>query len=101
MWQKSTNYVNSTGAAVVWATAGSTTNTFTANALTVDTWYRALVTNEACKDFTDPVKITVNKSAKAGAVTSAASVCTGGDIVFTSAAYTGISIQWEVSTTST
>jgi uncharacterized protein YjiK/2',3'-cyclic-nucleotide 2'-phosphodiesterase (5'-nucleotidase family) len=100
LWQKSTNYVNSTNASPVWATAGSTTNTFTASALTLDTWYRAQVTNGACKDFTVPVKIAVSPSAKTGVITSAASVCTGGDITFTSAAYTGTSIQWEVSTTS-
>lgn len=100
LWQKSTNYVNSTNASPVWATAGSATNTFTASALTLDTWYRAQVTNGACKDFTVPVKIAVSPSAKAGVITSDASVCTGGDITFTSAAYTGTSIQWEVSTTS-
>ena len=97
LWQKSINY---TSATPIWASAGSITNTFTANALTVDTWYRALVTNGACKDVTLPVKITVTKPAKAGIITSAKSVCTGGDIMFTSAAYTGTSIQWEVSTIS-
>ena len=100
LWQKSTNLVNSTNATPVWAAAGSTTNTLTASALTVNTWYRAQVANGACKDFTVPVKITVSPSAKAGIVTSATSVCTGGNITFTSAAYTGTSIQWEVSTTS-
>jgi len=100
LWQKSTNYVNSTNASPVWASAGSTTNTFTASALTLDTWYRAQVTNGACKDFTVPVKIAVSPSAKAGVITSDATVCTGGDITFTSAAYTGTLIQWEVSTTS-
>jgi len=100
LWQKSTNLVNSTNATPVWSAAGSTTNNLTASALTVNTWYRAQVTNGACKDFTVPVKITVSPSAKAGVITSAASVCTGGDIIFTSAAYTGTSIQWEVSTTS-
>jgi hypothetical protein len=100
LWQKSTNLVNSTNATPVWSAAGSTTNNLTASALTINTWYRAQVTNGACKDFTVPVKITVSPSAKAGVITSAASVCTGGDIIFTSAAYTGTSIQWEVSTTS-
>jgi hypothetical protein len=98
LWQKSTNYTTATP---TWAAAGSTTNTLTASALTADTWFRALVTNGACKDFTLPVKITVSKSAKAGVTTSAASVCSGGDITFTSAAYTGTSIKWQVSTTST
>ena len=107
LWQKSTNYVNSTGATVLWSAAGSTTTTFTANALAADTWYRAKVTNGACVDYTTPVKITVSKTAKAGVTTVTTngvvttSVCTGGDITFTSAVYTGTSIQWEVSTTST
>jgi len=107
LWQKSTNYVNSTGATVLWAAAGSTTTTFTASALAADTWYRAKVTNGACVDYTTPVKITVSKTAKAGVTTVTTngvvttSVCIGGDITFTSAAYTGTAIQWEVSTTST
>jgi hypothetical protein len=100
LWQKSTNLVNSTNTTPVWASAVSTTNTLTASALAVTTWYRAQVTNGACKDFTEPVKITVSLSAKVGVITSAASVCTGGNIRFTSAAYIGTSIQWEVSTTS-
>ena len=97
LWQKSVNY---TAATPTWAAAGSTTNTLTASALTVDTWYRALVTNGACKDYTLPVKISVSAAAKAGVVSSDLSVCTGGNITFTSAAYTGNSIKWQVSTTS-
>ena len=106
VWQKSTNYVNTTNAAPVWASAGSATNSIIANALTADAWYRVQVTNGACVAYTDPVKITVTKSAVAGVVTAttngivSASVCTGGDITFTSAAYVGSSIKWEVSTTS-
>jgi len=98
LWQKSTNYVSSTNATPVWASAGSTTNTLTASALTVNTWYRAQVTNGACKDFTVPVKITVSPSAIAGVITSVASVCTGGTIAFTSAAIVGDAIQWEYTT---
>ena len=100
LWQKSTNYENATGATPVWTSAGSTTNTFTASALTVDTWYRVLVSNSACSVVSTPVKITVTKTAIAGSITSASSVCRGGDITFTSSAYTGTSIQWEVSSTS-
>ena len=100
LWQKSVNYNSSSPGIATWASAVSTTNTLTASALAVNTWYRAQVTNGACKDFTDPVKITVSPSAKVGVITSAASVCIGGNIRFTSAAYTGTSIQWEVSTTS-
>jgi len=103
VWQKSTN-LNT--ASPTWSAAGSTRNSFIANALTVDTWYRALVTNGACSVGTAVTKITVDKTAKAGvtAVTTngiaTTSVCTGGAITFTSAVYTGTSIQWEVSTTS-
>lgn len=106
VWQKSTNYVNTTNAAPVWASAGSTTNSIIANALTADAWYRVQVTIGACVAYTNPVKITVTKSAVAGVVTATTngivttSVCTGGDITFTSAAYVGSSIKWEVSTTS-
>jgi hypothetical protein len=104
VWQKSTNYNASTP---IWSAAGSTTSTLNTTNLTVDTWYRAQVTSGACKVFTDVIKITVSKVAIAGVTTATSngiattSVCNGGDITFTSAAYTGTSIQWEVSTTST
>jgi uncharacterized protein YjiK len=103
VWQKSTNYNTTTP---TWTAAGSTTSPLNIANLTVDTWYRAQVTNGACKVFTDAVKITVNKVARAGVTTATTNgvvttnVCTGGDITFTSAAYTGSAIQWEVSTTS-
>jgi hypothetical protein len=105
VWQKSINY---TATVPTWAAvAGATTSTLTVVNLTVDTWYRALVTSGACKATTDVTKITVSKVAKAGVVTATtngavtATVCSAGDITFTSAAYTGTSLQWEVSTTST
>ena len=104
VWQKSINY---TAAVPTWAAvAGATTSTLTVVNLTVDTWYRALVTSGACKATTDVTKITVSKVAKAGVVTATtngavtAFVCSGGDITFTSAAYVGTSLQWEVSTIS-
>ncbi|MFN3969124.1 T9SS type A sorting domain-containing protein [Flavobacterium sp.] len=104
-WQKSTNY---TTASPTWSTVttGVVGNQLTVTNLTVDTWYRVLVSNGACQATSAVVKITVSKVAKAGAVTAtsnsvvSANVCTGGDITFTSAAYTGTSNQWEVSTTS-
>ena len=97
-WQKCINY---TGATPTWtAIAGATSSSYIASALAVDTWYRALVTNGACSGYSNVVKITVTKAAKAGATTCAATVCLGGDISFTSAAYTGGTIQWQVSTTS-
>jgi hypothetical protein len=107
LWQKSINYVNTTGATPTWSavTTGIAGNQLTATNLTADTWYRALVTNGACSATTAVTKIMVNKAAKAG-VTAATtngvvttSICTGGTITFTSAPYTGTSIQWEVSTT--
>ena len=97
-WQKCINY---TAATPTWtAIAGATSSSYIASALAVDTWYRALVTNGACSGYSNVVKITVTKAAKAGATTCAATVCLGGDINFTSAAYTGDTIQWQVSTTS-
>ena len=97
-WQKCINYTATTP---TWtAISGATSSSYTASALAVDTWYRALVTNGACSGYSNTVKITVTKSAKAGATTCAATVCLGGDISFTSAAYTGNAIQWQVSTTS-
>lgn len=106
VWQKSINY---TSASPTWSTVttGISGNQLTAANLTVDTWYRALVSNGACNATSPVVKITVNKAAKAGAVTATSNsvvttgVCTGGDITFTSAPYVGTSNQWEVSTTST
>ena len=97
LWQKCVNY---TAATPTWSAAGSTTNTLTVNALAVSTWYRAQVTNGACVAWSTPVKITVTPLAKAGVVTCPASVCYGGDLTFSSAAYTGSSIRWQVSTTS-
>jgi hypothetical protein len=112
VWQKSTNYSAAipTWAAVANLTAttaigasysGAGTTALTVGNLAADTWYRVQVTNGACIAFSTPVKITVSKVAKAGLITSAASVCRGGSISFTSAAYTGTAIRWEVSTTST
>jgi len=101
LWQKSVNYINSTGATPVWTAAGSTTNVLTATNLTVDTWYRVKVTNGSCFAFTDVVKITVSKTALSGTInTLNTNVCYGGDISFTAGSYTGDSIQWEISTTS-
>jgi hypothetical protein len=97
LWEKSINYLAATP---TWAAAGSTTTSLTVAALKASTWYRAKITNGACVVYTDVVKITVTPTAKAGAISSAASVCLGGDITFTSAAYVGSSIAWEVSTTS-
>ncbi len=103
LWQKSINY---TSATPTWAAAGSVTNTFTATNLAADTWYRAIVTNGACKATTAVTKITVSKTAKTGVITAtvnslvSATVCQNGNITFTSAAYIGSSIRWEVSTTS-
>lgn len=97
LWQKSINYLSATP---TWAAAGSTTPSLTVNNLAASTWYRAQVTNGACVVYADVVKITVTPTAKAGAISSAASVCYGGDITFTSAAYVGSSIQWQISTTS-
>jgi hypothetical protein len=104
VWQKSINY---TATVPTWAAvAGATTSTLTVVNLTVDTWYRAVVTSGACKATTDVTKITVSKVAKAGVVTATtngavtAFVCSGGAITFTSAAYVGTALQWEVSTTS-
>jgi hypothetical protein len=97
VWQKSINYLSATP---TWAAAGSVASSLTVTDLKVSTWYRAQVTNGACIAFTSAVKITVSPVAKAGTLSSAASVCTGGNITFTSASYTGSSLQWEVSTTS-
>ena len=68
-------------------------------ALSMGTYFVSSTTG-GCESARTAVPITINKAAIAGAITSAASVCAGGTITFTSAAYTGSSIQWEVSTTS-
>ncbi|WP_396170334.1 T9SS type A sorting domain-containing protein [Flavobacterium sp.] len=105
-WQKSLNYINATGATPVWINETSTTDQLTVNNLTVATWYRVLVTNGACVATAIPVKISVSKAAVAGSISATAngatttSVCTAGDITFTSAAFVGTAIQWEVSTVS-
>ena len=121
VWQRSTNFVNATGATAVWAAvanilpgtlatsasiSGAGTANLTVGNLAATTWFRAVVTNGACIATTPIVKITVTPSAKAGIVTSTTnavvttSVCRGGDVTFTSAAYVGSSIAWQVSTVS-
>jgi len=100
LWQKSTNYVNTSNAAAVWTSAGSTTAVYAASALTANSWYRVQVSNGSCVGYTEPVKITVLPAAKAGVISSAATVSAGSSISFVSTAYSGSSIQWEVSTTS-
>jgi len=98
VWQKCINY---TAATPIWTkVSDATTSSYTASDVTVDTWFRALVSNGACSGYSNTVKITVTKLAKAGATTSASTVCVGGDISFTSAAYTGSAIQWQVSSIS-
>ena len=111
VWQKCINY---TAATPTWAAVANLTATtatgasysgaglsaLTVGNLAVDTWYRAQVTNGACVDYTPVVKLTVSLAAKAGVITSALTVCSTGDISFTSAAYVGSSIAWQVSTTS-
>jgi uncharacterized protein YjiK/2',3'-cyclic-nucleotide 2'-phosphodiesterase (5'-nucleotidase family) len=114
VWQRSTNVENLTNAPTVWSTvtnrdvttataafySGAGTSELVVGNLTADTWFRAKVTNGACVSYTDAVKISISKSAKAGTVTAPTTVCSGGSITFTSAAYTGSAIAWQVSTSS-
>ena len=102
LWQISTNYENSTNTPASWIWNDHfSESTFTSTAIATTTWYRAQLTNGACVAYTDPVKITVLPNANAGVISSDASVCAGSDITFTFSAYTGSSLQWEVSTVST
>ena len=111
VWEKSINYTaatptwaavtNLTATTAIGASAsGAGTPALTVGNLAVSTWYRAKVTNGACVDYTSVVKITVSPAAKAGVVTAPLTACSTGDISFTSAAYVGSSIAWQVSTTS-
>jgi trimeric autotransporter adhesin len=109
-WQNSFNFENASNANPAWSTSAdsSTTNnsvvingnTLTVSNLTNTVWYRAKVTYGSCVTYTNITKITVSPFARAGVVSSFSSVCSGQSITFTSAAYTGSSIGWEVSTTS-
>ena len=102
LWQVSTNYVNATNAPATWIYNNNFSGaTFTSNNIGGDTWYRARVTKGACMTYSEPVKITVLPNALAGVVTSDAAICAGADVTLTSTAYTGSSMQWEVSTVST
>ncbi|WP_310558052.1 leucine-rich repeat protein [Flavobacterium sp.] len=111
VWQRSTNFVNTTNAVPSWSTVANTTtvnNNLTVTPtsaivvnLTTTTWYRAKVTiSGGTIVYATPVKITVTPAARAGSISVPPSVCFGDNITFTSAAYTGSSIAWEVSTTS-
>jgi hypothetical protein len=78
-WWKSTNYLNATGATVVWtsvplsATVTSTalvTGNLTYVAATPTTWYKAIATSGACSAITsNVVSVTVSPAAKATAIT--------------------------------
>ncbi|WP_353150615.1 IPT/TIG domain-containing protein, partial [Flavobacterium sp.] len=101
VWERSINFVNATNATPVWSAVTNLTATTATGAsysgagtgelvvgnLAATTWFRARVINGACSVITDEVKITVSPTAKAGTVTSPTTVCVGGSITFTSAAY--------------
>ena len=110
VWQKS----NASGATAVWSTVSNTTlsptpaataafisgagtTELTVGNLAATTWYRVEVSNGACKAYTNEVKITVTPSAKAGTISSFASVCTGSNITFTLVGSVGTSVQWQSS----
>ena len=109
-WYKSTNYVNTTGAAATWtliplsATVTSTalaTGNLTYAAATPTTWYRAIATSGACTSPSNVVSVTVSPAAVVKAITaSPATVCTGSGATLTLAAASVGSIQWQKSTTS-
>jgi hypothetical protein len=94
VWQKST------AAAPTWVPAGSTTSSIVVSNLTATTFYRVVASNGGSTAVSNTYTITIIPVAKSGVITSATSVCSGGNITFTSSAYTGSSISWEVSTTS-
>lgn len=88
------------GGTYKWYTASTGVSALAStSALSTGTYYVSSVSG-TCESAKVAVSVTVIKVARAGAITSANSVCTGGAISFTSSAYIGSSIQWEVSTTS-
>ena len=109
-WYKSTNYVNTTGAAATWtliplsATVTSTalaTGNLTYAAATPTIWYRAVATSGACISPSNVVSVTVSPAAVAKAITaSKATICTGSSTTLTLATASVGSIQWQMSTTS-
>ena len=109
-WYKSTNYVNTTGAAATWtlvplsATVTSTalaTGNLTYSAATPTTWYRAVATSGACISPSNVVSVTVSPAAVAKAITaSKTTICTGSSTTLTLATASVGSIQWQMSTTS-
>ena len=109
-WFKSTNYVNTTGAAATWtlvplsATVTSTalaTGNLTYAAATPKIWYKAVATSGACTSPSNVVSVTVSPAAVIKAITaSPATVCTGTSSTLTLATASVGSIQWQSSTTS-
>ena len=110
-WYKSTNYVNTTGAAIVWtlvplsATVTSTTlatGNLTYVAAAPITWYKAIATNGVCSATTSNiVSVTVSPPATATTVsgnalatTLATAVCSGARTLTLATGSQG-AIQWQ------
>jgi hypothetical protein len=88
------------------AYSGSTTATLgitrvSTSSPAAGTQYRVVVTGECGSVTSDAASLTIISAAKAGKITSLASVCLAGDITFTLSGYVGTSIQWQSSPIST
>jgi hypothetical protein len=98
-WQKSSSLTSN------YATiAGATSASYTTSGLTSNTFYRALITHNGCSSATAGFGIIVQK-AVAGTITGGtiapATACLGTPSVLTLVGYTGATIQWQYSSTTT
>ena len=87
---------------------GATNDTYDPGTLTVDTWYRRVVTsslnNKNCAAISASVHITIN-NITAGVIAGDQTICSGDDVaaftVTTGATGTALTYQWQIGTSST
>ncbi len=95
-WQKSTS-INGPYSPIVSANS----ELFKANALTTNTYFRALVTNGVCPSVTSvPVYINVDAPSESKSILGAKVLCVGNDITLNYELGSIGEIQWQFSTTS-
>ncbi len=79
----------------------NTTTTYTANNITQNTYYRAVVNASGCNGLaTSSTRINVNSAVAGNIVADNNTICNGASVNFTLNGYSGSVTKWQVSTTS-
>ncbi len=95
-WESSVDGTN-------WAPITNTLSTYTSDALSATTQFRAVVQNGVCNlDYSTPTIVSVDATTNAGAVTGGTTICTGSSSsLLTLSSYIGTIQGWESSTDGT